>query len=258
MLAARFDNVWFRWGGRLVLWGILLGLGWWAFDRYWPTDDRDLQADQLVVDSSLLTLSDVPAGFERPITSTLSPLARADVEDAGSETTACAELDHQTSDLAAEPQAGRGFANSAGAAISSAQVIAGDSQAIEAYLEALREDTTGDCYAELWLQRLQEADPDAELVATSVVPMSTPAYGDDAVWWRLVGDLSTPGSSEPVFLDVIVVQVDRVGAQFSFQGIESAIGVQVHRSVMSPVLDRVREAVLPDDDNGGGATSAAG
>ncbi len=244
MLVARFDNVWVRWSGRILFWAVLLGVGWWAFARFWPTDDRDLLADQHIIDASMLVPADLPSGFDRPDTSALSPLFRPQGESVGvAGIDPCGAMTDGRGELANQPKAVRGFANASGDAIVHAQVIAADADAIENYLTLLRGDDAGPCFADLWRRALVQRHPAAEVTSSSARAMGDPTFGDGAVWWRLAGAIEEGTTSTPVFADIIVVRVGRVASHFSFDGVQRAIGVDVHREVISPQVATVGRAL---------------
>jgi Protein of unknown function (DUF2510) len=253
LLAARFDRVWIRWTARLVAWGLLIGLGWWAVDRFWPTDERDLVAEEELLGVAALEPGDLPVGFNQAIEGDVSPLfiSEGDLDDGVGE--ACADLMSSTDDLDGDPKSANGFGTALGSLISNSTVVTAADDDAAAYLESLVATAAGDCLGALWQRRHRQAEPDVALVATAR-SMGEPSFGDRAVWWRMEGERNDGSSFDSVFADIIVVQVGRVASQYTFEGVGEAIGVDVHRRVIGPHVERLGDELAgidePDDSGG--------
>ena len=74
LLRARFDHWWLRGLFRVALWAAFFGAIWWAYNEYWPTDERDLAADEDVAGSAVLAVADLPVGWTPAAVPLVSPL----------------------------------------------------------------------------------------------------------------------------------------------------------------------------------------
>ncbi len=252
LLRARWDRLWVRVLLRLIFWGAVIGAGFWAYREYWPTDDRDLEADTGLATASALRLTDLPVGtWSLSTTPLVSPL-NLPVDDEGQVAVAsCEGLADVVSDATDEPRQPASFQGPNGlTTIAHATTVAGGTGLGEDYLAELRAPESGACLAVLWADALRASG--SELTLTATRPMSDPAFGDEAVWWRLAGDVESGAFVLQMFVDVVVVRVDRVITEYAFSGTIEAVGADIQRDVIRLQVARLRELLDafdgPDED----------
>ena len=237
LLRARFDRWWIRGTLRLAMWGAVVVAGIWAFNEYWPTNERDLVADEQLATAAVLSLSDLPDTGWRPGTAPLvSPLSLS-VDDEGLVSVlACETLTDNVSDGADEPRRTVSFASPDGLSTIAHATTVGDGPGFgRSYLEAMSAPEAGACLTALW-----EAALPGELTVTSTTEM-TALFGDQTVWWRLTGEDTSGPFLTDSFADVVIVRVDSVITEYVFGGSLSSVGVDVQRDVIQLELARVRE-----------------
>jgi hypothetical protein len=242
LLAARFDRAWIRWTARLFGWALVIGLAWWGVVRFWPSDERDLVAEQASLDMTSMVATDLPNPYRQPAPGFVSPLwIDAESESMPEE---CETLKGDIVELADEPRVGSGYSTAAGDFISNSTVFLDSSAAAESYLDSLRGDDAGECLAVLWAA-LARSDSGLS-PAASVRAIGDPSFGDSALWWRM--ELDDDGRT-PSFADVVVVRVGPIASQYTFSGVGEATGVSVQRDVIVPHLERLA-AALEDLEEG--------
>ncbi len=251
LLRARFDRWWIRALVRLAILGAVVGAGFWAYDRYWPTDERDLEADAQLASAGALRLTDMPpGGWSRSTAPVVSPLELA-VDDEGQVAVAsCQGLSEVVADAADEPREVASYQGPNGlTTISHATTVAGGTGLGVDYLAELREPESGACLAVLWADALRASGSELTLSATRA--MDDPSFGDEAVWWRLSGQVASGAFDLEMFVDVVIVRVDRVITEHAFTGTIDAVGVDVQRDVIRLEVARLRqllEAFEPNDE----------
>lgn len=251
MLRARFDSTLLRIAGKVALWGVIVLAGWWAYSNYWPSDDRDTDAEAEVLAQNPLTVADVPATYASFDGTVLSPLVGGSDDDEASEAAdddpaedsgPCAAFDDVASDAEDQPSDASGFRDPAGQSVTNQLFLGADQDFADDYLTALRGDA-GPCLEARWLALLSDEYPNLSVTALSVRSMSQPSFGDDAVWWRLSGSLTGGAFPLQVSADVLVVRVDRAVSEYVFSGVGLPIGVDVQRDAIQPHSARLRAAV---------------
>lgn len=252
LLRARFDRWWIRGSLRLVMWLAVAGVAWWAFDEYWPTDERDIVADEQLAGAAVLGLSDLPDTGWRPSTTPLvSPLDLTVDEDGVVSVAACEGLIGSIENGADEPRRTASFRSADGiAALAHATTVGNGTGFGRDYLEDLRAVESGACLSALW-----EATLPGELTVTSTTEM-TASFGDETVWWRLAGSDSSRAFPIDVFIDVVVVRVDAVVSEYVFRSDLEAVGVDVQRDIIQLQRARIGEllAARSAAENDGGET----
>ncbi|MGI9643570.1 MAG: DUF2510 domain-containing protein [Acidimicrobiia bacterium] len=241
LLRARFDRWWLRGTLRVLMWAGLIGLGWWAFNEYWPNDERDLVADESLATNTVLVITDLPdptwVVTSAPDPSPLS--LTVDAEGAVA-VPACEALADVIDDSADEPVRRQAFAASDGAtAIAARTVIGGGADFGETYLDALRTPEAGFCLAVLWADAVNRLGD--ELTVSSTMSMTDPSFGDDAVWWRLGGERTNGTIATTSVADFVVVRTDRVVSEFVFSGSPDGVSIDVQRQVVQAHTGRVRQ-----------------
>lgn len=241
LLRARFDRWWIRGFLRLALWAAILGAGYWAFENYWPTNERDYDADEQLASVAVLVLSDMPdATWSVSTASVSSPLdLELDEDGAVSGITACEQFASVVEDALDEPRRLNAFESANGlTGIAHSTTVGADPDVGRSYLGTLREPESGECLGVLWGAEL--ATPDEQLTLATTLAMDDPAFGDEAVWWRLDGNLQDSGSQTNVFVDYVVVRVDRVVTEYAFTGYADTVPVDLQRDVIQLETERIR------------------
>jgi hypothetical protein len=261
LLRARFDRWWIRGTLRLVMWVAVAGLAWWAFDEYWPTDERDIAADEQLAGAAVLGLSDLPDTGWRPATMPLvSPLDLAVDEEGVVSVAACEGLADSIEDGADEPRRTASFGSADGIVdVANATTVGNGSGFGRNYLEDLRAVESGACLTALW-----EATLPGELTVTSTTEM-TASFGDETVWWRLAGSDTSRAFPIDVFVDVVVVRVGAVVSEYVFHADLEAMGVDVQRDIIQLQRARIGELLAArsaaendDGETDGGSDSPSG
>lgn len=237
LLRARFDRWWIRGTLRIAMWGAVVLAGIWAFNEYWPTDERDLAADEQLATAAVLSLSDLPDAGWSPATARLvSPLSLTVDEEGRVPVLACETLAGNVSNGADEPRRVVSFGSSNGlSSIAHATTVGNGTGFGRSYLDALRTPEAGACLTALW-----EATASGDLTVTSTTEM-TALFGDETVWWRLTADDTSGPFSVETFADIVVVRVDAVVTEYVFGGSVASVGVDVQRDVIQLELARLRE-----------------
>lgn len=247
LLRARFDRWWLRGFFRLVLWAAFFGAVWWAYNEYWPTDERDLAADESVAGSGVLAVADLPVGWSPAAIPIVSPLTLQADDEGTLPIEACQPFAGDIENSLDEPTRRQSFEGPSGAqTVSHTTIVGADGDLAGSVLDALREPETGGCLTELW-QR-QPGPGGGALTVSSTMSMTDPAFGDEAAWWRLT---AAPGFGPQQVADVIAVRVDRALVEYVFVGTGEAVGVDVQRDVITLQTARLRsllEQLEVDDD----------
>ncbi len=241
LLRARWDRWYLRWLWRIAVWAAIVGAGFWAYNEYWPTSDRDLEAEEQLLADVALTEGDLPVAqpWSPASGGAISVLGVEVIIDDDGETILaeplCAVATGRVSDAADEPQVRRSFEtdNNLGW-IAQTNTIGGGAGLAKAYLDDLRAPEAGPCLTALWLQRV--GTDSFEVSATQA--MSEPSFGDEAVWWRITGVDASGAFPLEVVVDLVYVRVDRIISEYSFSGSVEAIGVDVQRDVISAGVRR--------------------
>jgi hypothetical protein len=255
LLRARFDRWWIRGAFRLAAWAAVVGVGVWAYQEYWPTSERDIEADEALATASVLVVSDLSDASWSPGTARLVSPLELEVDDEGLVTLpACESAIDSISDVEDEPRRIASFASADGLSTIAHSTTVGDGTGFgRDYLENLRQPEMGTCLTALWQSRAL-----GSVTVLSATEMTT-SYGDEAVWWRLAGQTTAGAFPRDVFADVVVVRLGPVVVEYVFISELEAMGVDVQRDVISLELARVREllaaraAVEAEDEEDGGA-----
>lgn len=250
LLRARFDHWWLRGLFRIVLWAAFFGAIWWAYNEYWPTDERDLVADEAVAGSGVLSLADLPAGWSPAAVALVSPLTLTAADDGTLPVEACQPFADDLEDSLDEPTRRQSFVSPAGSqSVAHATIVGADSGLAGSVLDTLREPEAGACLTELW--QALPGPGGGTLTISSTMAMTDPVFGDEAAWWRLTGE---PGFGPRQIADVITIRVDRALVEFVFIGTAESVAVDVQRDVISLQAARLRsllEALDTDECESG-------
>lgn len=256
LLRAKFDYWWLRLAGRIVVWVAIAGVVWWAVDRWWPTDDRDLEADRAIAESAVLPILVVPVGWTPVGLETLSPLDRTvgeegeDGEEAVVDPPSCEPLADLIGDGADEPRARAAYAAPDGIQSMAAEVVVwGGSGSAGDHLDDLRLAEAGPCLADLLVESAGRSGQALEV--TSVEAQIDPRYGDEALWWRLRGEV-TGGLPVELTTDVLVVRTGRAVTTYRFTASVGEIPVDVQRDVVSRSSTLLTEQLAADDESDDG------
>jgi len=260
ILRARFDYWWLRVAFKMAMWGLVILAGFWAYDRFWPTDDRDLEADAELARSAVVNQRQLPEGWMPDARSALSPLS-LEVVDGEVAPAACEPFTDLIDDGADEPVTVAAWASPDRVRGVAEEVVvwAGTDPATR-HLEELREPEAGPCLGGLWAGAL--ADEGRQLTVTAVQPQIDPSFGDEALWWRLVGQVET-GLPLDLFTDVLVVRVDRVVVTYRFASAIDPVTADVQRNVIAAHVQQIRlllaalEFEAEEDGGGGGSADEA-
>lgn len=247
LLRARFDHWWLRGLFRLALWAAFFGGLWWAYNEYWPTDERDLAADEDVAGSGVLAVADLPVGWSPAAIPLVSPLTLTADDEGNLPVEACQAFADDVDDALDEPARRQSFEGPGGAqSVAHATLIGGNDDLAGSVLGTLREPETGACLTELW--QAVPGPGGGSLTVSSTMAMTDPAFGDDAAWWRLT---AAPAFGPQQVADVIAVRVDRALVEFVFVGTGEAVGVDVQRDTIALQTARLRtllEELDADDE----------
>lgn len=238
LLRARWDNVWVRGLGRIVMWAAFVGVAYWAFQKYWPEDTRDIAAEQELIESSVMIVSDLPQSARwSPSTATVVSPLKLELDDEGEATlVACKDFADETADAADEPRATSQFADSGGLqTVGNAVAVGGSEGFARGYLDQLADETTGPCLGALWAQVLGGT----EVVVASVEAMNPPSFGDESVWWRLSGTDERAAFDLDVLVDLVFVRSGRAVSEYTFSGSLTGIGVDVQRDAIAASVARM-------------------
>jgi hypothetical protein len=110
----------------------------------------------------------------------------------------------------------------------------------------------------LWVAAL--ADEGRRLTVTAAQPQIDPSFGDEALWWRLVGQIET-GLPLDLFTDVLVVRVDRVVVTYRFASTIEPVAVDVQRNVIAAHVGQIQlllAALEFQAEDGGGTDTDDG
>jgi len=242
LLRARWDRWWIRGFFRLAMWAAIAGAGYWAYDNYWPDNERDYEADEQLASAAILSVSDMPGDAWLVSTTVLgSPLGLPlDEEGAVEGFVECAGFGLVIEDGLDEPRRLNSFATTTGDAdIAHSVTIAADPTVGRNYLTQMRQAESGACLGLLWSDVLGQSEGQLEL--STAQAMNDPAFGDEAVWWRLDGILAGGGRPVEVFLDYVVVRVDRVLVEYAFAATADTVPVDLQRDVIQIETARVRD-----------------
>ena len=236
LLRARFDHWWLRGLFRVALWAAFFGAIWWAYNEYWPTDERDLAADEDVAGSAVLAVADLPVGWTPAAVPLVSPLTLTADDEGTLPVQACQMFADDVEDSLDEPTRRQSFQSPAGSrTVAHATIIGGNADLANSVLDTVREPEAGACLTELW--QAVPGPGGGTLSITSTMAMTDPVFGDEAAWWRLTG---APGFGPQQVADVITLRVDRALVEFVFVGTAEAVPVDVQRDVITLQTARLR------------------
>lgn len=251
VLRARFDFWWLRAAFRLAMWGLVILAGFWAYDRFWPTDDRDLEADAELARTAVVNQQGLPAGWTPDARTALSPLS-LEVVDGEVVPATCEPFVGIIDDAADEPVTVASWASADKVrGVAEELIVWADADPASRHLEELREPEAGPCLGELWVAAL--AEEERRLTVTAAQPQIDPSFGDEALWWRLVGQIES-GLPLDLYTDVLVVRVDRVVVTYRFASTLEPVAVDVQRNVIAAHVGQIQlllAAMAFEADDGG-------
>jgi hypothetical protein len=202
--------------------------------------DAQRQTDQAAAEAMVLTLDDVPAGYQA------DPPDEDDDDDAAldAQMAQCLDVDPAVIDPDNPKAESPDFSTPDGDQISSEVSIAPSVEAAEKAIDLLRSDAMPGCYAAALQALAAQAtadDPsnDAELGEPTVAPISFPDLGDDAEAFRVTVPIETQGRSVELYVDAVEVRVGRVGIGTTFTSAFSPYDTDEAVRMTQIVVDRV-------------------
>ena len=128
----------------------------------------------------------------------------------------------------------------------------------ERHLDDLREPEAGPCLSALWVDAL--ADEGRNLTVTDAQPQIDPSFGDEALWWRLVGQIET-GLPLDLYTDVVIVRIDRVVVTYRFASTLDPVAADVQRNVIAAHVQQIELLLAASEfetEEGGSSDAPAG
>jgi len=204
----------------------------------------EVASEEARVDSMLLTLDDfpdswttVPAPPEDRLKMDPADLARCvGAEDAP----AVAELPH-----AATPT----FVSPGGDAVIAEVFLAPDDTDPRRMIDLLRDQAAPDCYAELYQATVEDLPPgegfpaDVELGTATGVRLPYTPFGNTTVAWRISLPLTVEHENVNIYIDSVVVRVDRALVTLTFQTQLRPYDRDGSERVTQTLVQRVTDAV---------------
>jgi hypothetical protein len=200
-------------------------------------EERDLDADQELADAAVLTIDDVPAGFE------------AEPEDDDDDDSADEVFDHSFAECVGitvaelnddddEPQASTTFANEAQEEVSSEVTVYATEEEVTEDLEMVKDPASQDCFAEAMNEGFA-TDTDVEIGEITVEDLVLEDLGEDAVGLGLAIPFAVEGGERVLYLDLVLIQQGRAGISMGFTAFDAPFDEQIGYELAATVVDRV-------------------
>jgi hypothetical protein len=163
--------------------------------------------DQDIADESVLTIDDVPTGFE---------IAQPDDEDEGAPGRACRSVRRGRDALNEAPNAEAEFRVESQAFINNKVAVFERAREARAAFRGYAGPATAECFERTYSEEFERqiGSPDAEVDVT--VDRFEPDLGDDAVGYEIEIEASAEGESETFYVELQVVRVGRAVDGFAF------------------------------------------
>jgi hypothetical protein len=209
--------------------------------------DGEGSEDQQAAEAALLTLDDLPEGFQQQPTS----------EDEGDdelleELASCIGVDPAMFDRG-NPEASASFGSPTGQQVNSEVTYTASTDEAMETMEAIRNEDTPGCLEDIFEQQMQEfvteaqeaqeaegvPVTDAEITDVSVDTREVPDMGDDSAGLTVTITFTEQGQDLTITMDMIVVRVDRVGVSMMFQGLNEPFPADQAEELTQTVVDRI-------------------
>ena len=197
----------------------------------------DEASDQEIADSSILSLDDLPPGWEA------SPSEDDEDED---------ELDRQFAEcLDVDPdlfadndaQAESSFANADDEEITSEVSFEPSVEEVTEIMELIRREDMPGCFATIVqdgiAREVAASEEDVEVGEVMVNEMSFEDLGDDSIAFRVTVPFSSGDFDGELYFDVVTVAVGRAGINMTFQSALTPFDEDLARELTQLVVDRI-------------------
>ena len=202
------------------------------------SDEND-QRDQELADSAVLTLDDMPSGWE------VSPEDENADEQQDELNQAFADcLDIDVSEIDSDnPSAESAFGNTDDEEITSDVEVADSAGEVKEYLDRFRHPDGQQCYRDVisdaFAKSMLAEGEDLELGDITFNEVSFEDLGDDSIAFRLTVPVSSQGFEVELFVDVVAVAEGRVGVTTTFQSLFTPFDPEEALRLTEIVLDRI-------------------
>jgi len=206
-------------------------------------------ADEALAASTLLTVDDFPSGWRtQPVPPDAGELDPA----AGAQLARCLGTDSETVDTDFPHASTPTFVSPAGDAVTVRVTLAPDDGWPRAAVQHLRQTEAPGCYAQLMedairsSQPVEDAPADVEYGTPTAVVIPYADFGDTTVALRTSLPVSAGGEHINVYVDSVVVRVDRALVSFSFNTQIRPYDRDESERVVQKQVERVSEALAED------------
>lgn len=231
--------------GLLLVAGVVAGAAYYL----WPdSPDRDTDGDGEIATDALLQMEELPADWVEGEGTLVTPLEDG-IKIVETRFADCTDA-NGFSELEDEPGGERSFHRDNISTISNRVLVAENDDRVTEYMETLRDPRAGLCLEAL-LERALQTNSTATLEDAKITMLDPPAFGDEAVWWRVEGNFSGGLLPVEVTVEVITLRVGRSITEFTFLGQFERIGVAVQRDAMRPVARRLEQGLADQDPEPG-------
>lgn len=206
--------------------------------------DAERQADEAIAEMALLTLDDLPAGWEA-----VPAEDDEDDDELVADLARCLEVDEAELDPDNPTATSPTFTSSNDEAVSAEVSLTPSSGDASRALEILQGDAAPGCYAEAL-----KAEMERNLVVGDDVPenvevgeptfnrISFESLGDESVAFRTTIPVSVEAFDVELYIDFVLVRVGRAGIQTTFQSQVSPFDTDEAARLTQIVVDRVSAA----------------
>jgi hypothetical protein len=206
-----------------------------AEDAATEEDPRDLEADQELADGAVLTIDDVPAGFE----------VEPEDEDDGSDE----QFDQLMADCLGltvaemnedddEPQATASFSNDADDEVGSDVVVLATEDEVVDDLETVRDPAAPDCFADT-LTEVFATSGEVGVGQITVEELAVEDLGDDSYGFGLTIPLSVADKQPVLYFDMVFIQQGRTEITMSFSAFDAPFDEELAYDLAATVVDRI-------------------
>ena len=200
-------------------------------------EERDLEADQELADGAVLTIDDVPPGFEE------QPADDDDDDDSNDELdqslaeclgTTVADLDGGED----EPQASATFATQGNEEVESEVIVYATEDEVSDDLELLKDPASQGCFADFLTESLAGSG-DAEVGEVTVEDLGVEDLGEDAVGLGITVPFTVEGGERVLYLDFVLIQQGRTEISMGYQAFDVPFDVGLAYDLADTVVGRV-------------------